>query len=287
MACAPGWPASPGISCLAARCRWRAAGRWSSTTRLACRECLASATSRAPPPGCPGRPPRRGRSRPGPGRAPRSGGRLPPGRRPIQRRRWRSAFSSVVRVVDHRPHLDDATVSAARPRLGHLERLVEILHIDDRESADDLLGLDERTVGDDRLAVLETHRGRAAGAEQLCPAGDAAGLAVLLEPLVDALIGGHAGGVGHLVPGLLIFDAVGEHEHVLHTGSPCMAVLDAASSTRRMAVHTIDSLRLYLPVNSGSCLARKLMIPIAASSLSAARAKLAASISSASSRGMS
>src|SRR3984893_1894835 len=69
---------------------------------------------------------------------------------------------SVVRVVDHGPHLDDAPIASTRPRLGHRERFVEILHLDDRKTADDLLRLDERTVGDDRLAVLEANRRRSA-----------------------------------------------------------------------------------------------------------------------------
>jgi len=52
-------------------------------------------------------------------------------------------------VVDDRPDLD-----RSRPFLRHLERLVEVGDLDDREPADYLFGLDERAVGDGRPAVL-------------------------------------------------------------------------------------------------------------------------------------
>src|SRR5487761_52491 len=58
-------------------------------------------------------------------------------------------------VVHHGPHLNDPVLSASRPKLGHGQRLVEVFHLDDRESANDLFGLDEGPVSDDGLAVLE------------------------------------------------------------------------------------------------------------------------------------
>src|SRR6266436_7115050 len=57
--------------------------------------------------------------------------------------------SSAFRMVDYRPDFDDA---ATGPGLGHLERLIQVLDLDDREAADDFLRLDERAVRDDSLA---------------------------------------------------------------------------------------------------------------------------------------
>src|SRR5204863_224242 len=73
-----------------------------------------------------------------------------------------------------RPDLD----RAGAPCLGHLERLVEILHLHDGESADDLFRLDERAVGDDGLAVLKTNRGSGLRSLQLFAADDLAGALV-------------------------------------------------------------------------------------------------------------
>src|SRR5258708_7611803 len=55
----------------------------------------------------------------------------------------------LCRVVHHRPYLDDPILSASWPHLGHGKRLVNVLHLAARESADPPFGLDERAVGDD------------------------------------------------------------------------------------------------------------------------------------------
>src|SRR5256886_15307296 len=55
-----------------------------------------------------------------------------------------------------RPHLD----GTGRPRLGHLQRLVQVFDLDDGEASDDLLRLHERSVGDDWLAIVEPNGGR-------------------------------------------------------------------------------------------------------------------------------
>src|SRR3989440_3370743 len=72
-----------------------------------------------------------------------------------------SAASVAVRVsvrpssFHSRPHLD----GTGRPRLGHLQRLVQVFDLDDGEASDDLLRLHERSVGDDGLAVIEPNGG--------------------------------------------------------------------------------------------------------------------------------
>src|SRR5713101_5679930 len=53
-------------------------------------------------------------------------------------------------------------------------------------------------------------------------------VAVLLEPLVDSLVGGDASGVGHLLPGILLLDAAGKHQDVLHSTLQNKAVSSAA-----------------------------------------------------------
>src|SRR4029077_17726876 len=55
----------------------------------------------------------------------------------------------ILGVVDGRPDLD-----SAGPLFGHGNRLVEVGHVDDGESADDLFRLDERAVRDADFAVL-------------------------------------------------------------------------------------------------------------------------------------
>src|SRR5438874_6443675 len=105
-----------------------------------------------------------------------------------------------------RPHLD----RPGAPCLGHLERLVEILHLHDGEAADDLLGLDERAVRDDGLAVLEPHGGRGLRSLELLAADDLAGAAVLLEPLLRHLHPGRHLLGRHVVEALLVVH--GPHE---------------------------------------------------------------------------
>src|SRR5260370_23185932 len=138
------------------------------------------------------------------------------------------------------PHLDQVS---PWPALGHGERLIEVLDLDDREAPEDFLGLDERAVGDGCLAVLVTHGGRGARALELLAAHDLAGLAVLLEPLPDAGVGGlHLLG-RHLLPLLLLVRRARKHEDVLHPKPPSRAVIGAASSTRRTAAVFIDTPR--------------------------------------------
>src|SRR3989454_6714475 len=141
---------------------------------------------------------------------------------------------SAVLVVDDRPDLD-SVVAAAGPRLGHRERLVEILHLDDREPSDDLFGLDERAVGDGDLAVPDADGRRAARALELRTADDPAGGAVLFPPLHDAPVGGGLLLLGHLVPRLLVSGAARKHEYVLHrdspTGGPRCRFIDTTNRT--------------------------------------------------------
>src|SRR5258706_7178832 len=193
-----------------------------------------------------------------------------------------ACVSSAFRVVDQGPDLDDA---AAGPCLGHAERFIEILHFDDREAADDLLRLDERAVCDCGLAVLDTDGGCGGRTLELSAPGDPARLAVLLEPLVYAPVGSDSCGLRHLFPGILLVDAPSKHQHVLHSTLQNQAVSIAASFIRRSG--GARNRHGHDPVNSGSCFERKLMMPIAASVLIVARAKLAASTSSASSSGRS
>src|SRR5260370_16914555 len=184
-------------------------------------------------------------------------------------------------VVDHRPHFD----RARRPGLGHGERLVEILDLDDREATDDLLRLDIRPVGDDGLAVLDAHGRPVARPLELFAADQPAGPALLFEPFVCPLVGSGTPRGGQPVKRILVVGATHEHQHVFHSES-------LPSGRSWLPLH-LDDERVapkstgYLPVYSGSCLARKLMMPMAASSLRAVRAKLRASISNASSSGRS
>src|SRR5712691_10151537 len=145
----------------------------------------------------------------------------------------------LSRMVDHGPHLD----RAGRPCLGHGERLVEILDLDDRETPDDLFGLDVRPVRDDGLAVLDAHGRRADWPLELLAPDDPAGPALLLEPLARPLVGGGTLLGGQPVKRILVLGATHEHEHVLHSESlPIRAVLVAASSGRRTGRSKIDRL---------------------------------------------
>src|SRR5712692_9433071 len=145
----------------------------------------------------------------------------------------------LSRVVDHGPHLD----RARRPGLGHGERLVEILDLDDREASDDLLRLDIRPVGDDGLAILDSHRRRGARPLELFAADQPAGPALLFEPFVCPLVGDSTLLGGQPVERILVLGATHEHQHVLHSESlPIRAVLVAASSGRRTGRSKIDRL---------------------------------------------
>src|SRR6266851_5310520 len=93
-----------------------------------------------------------------------------------------ACVSSAFRVVDQGPDLDDA---AAGPCLG--------------------------------LAALDANRRCRARTLELSATGDPARLAVLLEPLVYALVAGGSCGLGHLLPGILLFNAAGKHQDVLHS----------------------------------------------------------------------
>src|ERR1700674_2790891 len=129
-----------------------------------------------------------------------------------------SVRASVRPSVFHdRPHFDHL---AARPPLGHLDRLVEVGHLDDSETSDDLLRLDERAVGEDGLAVLEVHGGRGLGALELLAPDDLPCLRVLVEPLADAGVGGGKLLLRLVLPGGLVVHRTGEHQHVLHLEPP-------------------------------------------------------------------
>src|ERR1700686_1711180 len=152
----------------------------------------------------------------------------------------RARFLDLCRVVDHGPHLDNPVLPASWPNLGHGKRLVQVLNLDDRESADDLFGLDEGAVGDDGLAVLESNGRRAVRTQELLTSDDLPRLAVVLEPLVDVLVGSRHLLLRQVRPGCLVFDAIDEHQDVLHAGPPISAVLGAALSSRRTAPADFD-----------------------------------------------
>src|ERR1700681_3927086 len=147
----------------------------------------------------------------------------------------RARFFDLCRVVDHGPHLDNPVLPASWPNLGHGKSLVQVLHLNDRESADDLFGLDERAVGDDRLAVLEPNGRRAVRTKQLLASDDLPRLAVVLEPLVDVRVSSRHLLLGQVLPDFLVFDGIDEHQDVLHADPPIRAVLSAASTSRRTA----------------------------------------------------
>src|SRR5215204_5883535 len=106
----------------------------------------------------PARPPRRGRTRRAPGSAwrPPAPTRAGTGGRPPR--------PSVV--LDDRANLD---ASALRPGDlgGPLDRLVQVLAVEDVEARELLLGLRERAVGDQALAVGHAHGRR--GGDRLEP----------------------------------------------------------------------------------------------------------------------
>src|SRR6202521_327223 len=152
----------------------------------------------------------------------------------------RPRFLDLCRVIDHWSHLDDPVLAATWPRLGHRERLVEVLHFHDREPAHDLFGLDERAVSDDGLAVLEPDGRRAVRTQELLSANDLPCLAVVFEPLVDVLIGSGQLLLGQVLPDCLAFDGIDKHQDVLHADPPIRAVLSAASSSRRTTPADFD-----------------------------------------------
>src|SRR5690348_3677277 len=177
-------------------------------------------------------------------------------------------LGAVLGVVDDGPDLH-----GARPLPGHRQRLVEVGHLDQGKAADDLLGFDEWSVGDDDLAVPARDGGRGAGSLELFAPHNLARPRVLLEPLARFAVVGHRllpGRAGELVRA---FHRAAEQENVFH----CQPPSTTTNGARRFR-H-----RLQEPVNSGSCLLRKDMMPMAASVLSAARAKFKDSMSSASS----
>src|SRR2546427_6460945 len=128
-----------------------------------------------------------------------------------------------------RPHL----YRTGGPGLGHLERLVQILDLDDGESADDLLGLDERAVGDDGSAFIESDGRSGLRPFQLLAADDLAFAAVLLEPPLSRF---HAGGElvwRHVLEPFLVFHGPDEKQHVFHIPSPLQAPTNGDARIRQ------------------------------------------------------
>src|SRR4051794_853128 len=72
-------------------------------------------------------------------------------------------------ALRQRAHLDRAAQPRDRDPRGDLQRLVEILRLEDAEAAHVLLRIDERAVGEQRLPVLDAHRRR--GLDRLQPRG--------------------------------------------------------------------------------------------------------------------
>src|SRR5260370_18339580 len=97
-----------------------------------------------------------------------------------------SEFVGILRAsaFHDRPDFD----APSRPRLRHLESLIEIGHVDHRKSADDLLGLDERTVGHHRLAGVEADGGSGLRALQLLASYDFSGLNMVGEPFTGPFV---------------------------------------------------------------------------------------------------
>src|SRR5712692_7665488 len=182
-----------------------------------------------------------------------------------------SASSVVARVrasVFHdRAHLD---AHLTRPGLGDLERLAEVGHLQLGVAADDLFRLDVRAVRHHRFAIPETSRRGGVRALQLVAADDLARPPIRVEPFVDPLVGGRQ---LWILGALFGFHGADEQQDIFHVTSSC------PNDERPTANSTVQE-----PVNSGSCLLKKDMMPIAASVLRAARAKFWDSTSSASSR---
>src|SRR5438874_437855 len=133
-----------------------------------------------------------------------------------------SAASVAVRVsvrpssFHSRPYLD----GTGRPRLGHLERLVEILDLDDGEAANYFLRLHKRPVGDDWLAVVEPHGGGCLRPLQLLSADDLAGATEVLKPFSGGLHPGIHLLWRHAFEALLIFHGPHEKQDVFHVAPP-------------------------------------------------------------------
>src|SRR5438128_6597970 len=177
--------------------------------------------------------------------------------------------ATLLRMIDDGPDLN-----GAGPLLGHGEGLVQVAHLDEREAADDLFRLDERAVGHHDFSVLPGDSRRGAWALQLLASDDLASLGVLLEPLAGLLVVRHRLASGSAFELVNAFHRAAEQQNVFHCIPPS-GTTNAGGHFRQAAT--------YDPVNSGSCLLRNDMIPIAASVLRAARAKFCDSISSASS----
>src|SRR5256885_1384865 len=69
------------------------------------------------------------------------------------------ALRLLLAEVDDRPHLDAAGARRRDPA-GDLQRLVQVLGLDQVEPAELLLGLGERAVGGGQLAVADAYRRR-------------------------------------------------------------------------------------------------------------------------------
>src|SRR6267378_3936168 len=127
--------------------------------------------------------------------------------------------ASVAVLVSVRPssfHSRPHFHRTGGPGLGHLERLVQILDLNDGEPADDLLGLDERAVRDDGSAVIESDGRSGFGPFQLLTADDLAFAAVFVEPPLSRF---HAGGQlirRHVLEPFLVFHGPDEKQHVFH-----------------------------------------------------------------------
>src|SRR5690242_13714289 len=126
-------------------------------------------------------------------------------------------------MVDHRPDLN-----SARPLLRHRQGLIEVGHVDDRKTSDDLFRLDERAVGNRHTAVLARDRRGRAWPAKLLARDDFARPVVLFEPLARLLVAGH-----RLFPhsGLELvyaFHRAAEQENVFHLFTPPSATTNGA-----------------------------------------------------------
>src|ERR1051326_104468 len=119
-------------------------------------------------------------------------------------------------VFHRRPDLD----WTSGPFPGHLLGLLAVLHVDDREAADDLLGLDEGAVGHDCLPVLSPGGPDGLRALALLAPDDLAAVRVLVEPAAGRRHGGLALIRRLAVPTILVLRGTDEKQHELHGQPP-------------------------------------------------------------------
>src|SRR6266536_2842865 len=124
----------------------------------------------------------------------------------------RGRRSRARSVLDHRPYLDRPAVAGRGDLRGELDRLVDVLALDEVEAAQVLLRLRERAVGGKGLAVVDADGRRARKLAQI-------GAAARLRPLAERHV------LVHLLFPLLLAELLPaiagavDQERVLHVSS--------------------------------------------------------------------